>query len=170
LAVSMSKALEKTTLRTETTGVVNVKKGQVALKPNQTIGIDPNATVGIDPNASVRVKGGITVTIPAWENSGRVSQIPDKGGPGHRSKLLTNYNVFKQVNFGSGFVITGWEYASNEQTVPSRQFCYYAEKLDETSEGNISLGQNGQMDSQQRQRNIDVAGAFQNCVWFGGAH
>jgi hypothetical protein len=146
---------------------VTVKDGQVALKPNQSVGLDPNATVGIVPDAVVRVKGEISVPPPP--DDGRRSTNQSGRRPVHSSKLLTNYTVFKHVQFGSGWVMTGWNYASNKQDSPSSQYCYYSENLDETSKDTVGLGSNGQMATQSGQSPIDVAEAFRNCVWFGGA-
>ena len=100
LSESMAKALEKTTLHTDVAGSVTVKDGQVALKPNQSVSLDPNATVGIVPDASVRVKGEISV--PGSPDDGRRSTNQSGRSPAHSSKLLTNYTVFKYVQFGSG--------------------------------------------------------------------
>jgi hypothetical protein len=166
LSESMAKALEKITLHTEVTGSVTVKDGQVALEPNQSVSLDPNATVGIVPDASVRVKGEISVSA---QPDGRRSTNPNSRSPARSSKLVTNYTVFKYVQFGSGTVVTGWNYSSNKQESPSDQYCYYAERLDETASDNINLGSNGRMETQSGQSPIDVAEAFRNCVWFGGA-
>jgi hypothetical protein len=164
LSESMVKAMEKTTLHTDVAGSVTVKDGQVALKPNQSVSLDPNATVGIVPDASVRVKGEISV--PAPPNDGRGST--NSNSRSRSSKLVTNYTVFKYVQFGSGTVVTGWNYASNKEESPSLQYCYYTENLDETSKDTIQLGSNGQMATQSGQPPIDVTEAFRNCVWFVG--
>jgi hypothetical protein len=167
LSESMVKALEKTSLHTEVTGSVTVKDGQVALKPNQSVSLEPNATVGIVPDASIRVKGEISV--PAPPDDGRRLTNQNSRTTTHNHKLLTDYTVFKNVQFGSGTVVTGWNYASNKQESPSLQYCYYTENLDETSKDTIQLGSNGLMATQSGQSPIDAAQAFRNCVWFGGA-
>jgi hypothetical protein len=164
LSESMVKTLEKTTLHTDVAGSVTVKDGQVAVKPNQSVSLDPNATVGIVPDASVRVKGEISV--PAPRDDGRRST--NSNSRSRSSKLVTNYTVFKYVQFGSGTVVTGWNYASSKEESPSLQYCYYTENLDETSKDTIQLGSNGQMATQSGQPPIDVTEAFRNCVWFVG--
>jgi hypothetical protein len=167
LSDSMVRALEKTTLRTDVAGTVTVKDGQVALKPNQSVSLEPNATVGIVPDASVLVRGEISVAAPP-DDRGRPTNQNSNAGT-HNRKLLTNYTVFKNVQFGSGTVATGWNYASNKQASPSDQYCYYTERLDETAHDKINLGSNGQMATQGGESPIDVAEAFRNYVWFGGA-
>lgn len=38
---------------------------------------------------------------------------------------VTNYVVFQNVAFANGVVVTGWRYATNTDTAPSSQYCYY---------------------------------------------
>lgn len=117
-------------------------------------------TVKLDPEARIGVARAETPT-----------PTPDQLGAGARpdsqATAATNFTVFKNVPFGQGQVVTGWNFASSQQKLPTHQYCYYSEQLDGTSKVTIDLGENGNMvvGTQQRAR-IDMRAAYTNCVWF----
>jgi hypothetical protein len=77
--------------------------------------------------------------------------------------------VFKNVPFGPGQVVTGWNFGSSEESTPKHQYCYYSEQIDGTSKVTLDLGENGRSVATAKTRvSVDPAAAYGNCVWFKG--
>jgi hypothetical protein len=53
-----------------------------------------------------------------------VTPPPPPGQTGDAS-VVTNYVVFQNVAFASGVVVTGWRYATNTDSTPAAQYCYF---------------------------------------------
>lgn len=95
------------------------------------------------------------------------TQLGTDAAPPSRAHVATAFTVFKNVPFGSGQVVTGWNFASGDQPTPNHQYCYYSEQIDGTSKVTIDLGENGQTVPPTKTRtSVDPARAFANCVWF----
>lgn len=178
MADAMAKALEKTTLKT--TGDVKLDPeakvkltettldGKVVLDPNASIRLDANgAVVRLDPNSTVRVTG-IPDQIVASVPRPTQEQLRPEVSTSNNAKVVTNFTVFKQVEFGKGRVNTGWEFESSEQIMPSKQFCYYIEGLDEEKQANIliNLARNGVMLPVNPEAKFNFASAAANCIWW----
>lgn len=130
----------------------------LTLKTEGTVKLDPNSTVGLGGRSE------IPTPTPA--------QLGANAVPDSKAAVLTNFTVFKNVPFGQGQVVTGWNFTSSEQKSPSHQYCYYSEQLDGTSKVTIDLGENGRYLPQAKNRaNVEPTTAYTNCVWFkaGGA-
>ena len=122
-------------------------------------------TVKLDPDARLATGGGGPSEVP------RPTEAQLGGGavPVSQAAVLTNFTVFKNVPYGSGQVVTGWNFTSSDQKAPAHQYCYYSEQIDGTSKVTIDLGENGRSVAQTRGRaNVDPRVAYSNCVWFKG--
>lgn len=161
LTKALTDALEKVALKVDASGEVKAT-GTVALEPDQIVALDPNATVALDPNAKVKVTGQVSVNIPTPPPSA----TPSRAAP----KVVTDFTVFKSVRFGNGRVESGWRFATSSQLLPTAQYCSYIETVDDGAAVRVSIGANGAMLPQSKQRaGFNVAEAFANCVWFKGS-
>ena len=138
----------------------------MTLKADGTLKLDTvGATVRLDTsNSTVRlVSSGVSsLTRPTPQ------QLQGDNRPPSNAKPVTNYTIFKKVEFGKGAVWTGWEFQSNEDAAPYQQGCYYMEGGDNDFNASIKydIGWNYAMTPPKRDLPIDVAQAFQSCVWF----
>lgn len=95
------------------------------------------------------------------------TQLGTDAAPHSRANVATAFTVFKNVPFGSGQVVTGWNFASGDQTSPNHQYCYYSEQIDGTSKVTIDLGENGRtLPATKTRTSVDPVRAYANCVWF----
>ena len=118
-------------------------------------------TVKLDPESTLAVGGRSEIPTPT------PAQLGAGAAPDSKAAVVTNFTVFKNVPFGSGQVVTGWNFSSSEQRSPNHQYCYYSEQIDGTSKVTIDLGENGRALPQAKARtNVDPAVAYSNCVWF----
>ena len=126
---------------------------KVTFKTEGTVKLDPESTVGLGNRSEVPTP--------------TAAQLGAGATPESKAAVLTNFTVFKNVPFGSGQVVTGWNFTSSEQKSPSHQYCYYSEQLDGTSKVTVDLGENGRALPQAKARsNVDPTVAYSNCVWF----
>ncbi|WP_428491213.1 hypothetical protein [Rhodopila sp.] len=138
--------------------------GTVRLNPESVVKLDPNATVKVDPNAALKVDASavhMTADLP------HPSERQYTGGS--NARVVTDYTIFKTVEFGAGTVITGWNFTSSEQDRPNSQFCYYAApSVDGVISVRIELAKEGQYlpIAQNNSANVDTAAAVQKCIWF----
>jgi hypothetical protein len=96
------------------------------------------------------------------------TQLDPDAAPPSRANVATAFTVFKNVPFGSGQVVTGWNFASGDQASPNHQYCYYSEHIDGTSKVTIDLGENGKTlpPPSKTRTTVDPVRAYANCVWF----
>ncbi len=126
---------------------------KVTFKTEGIVKLDPESTVGLGSRSEVPTP--------------TAAQLGAGATPESKASVLTNFTVFKNVPFGSGQVVTGWNFTSSEQKSPSHQYCYYSEQLDGTSKVTVDLGENGRALPQAKARsNVDPTVAYSNCVWF----
>ena len=127
------------------------------------ITLKTEGTVKLDPDSKIEVAGGARSDVPAPT----ASQLGAGAAPDSKAAVNTNFTVFKNVPYGQGQVVTGWNFSSSEQKAPSHQYCYYSEQLDGTSKVTIDLGENGRQLPQSKARtSVDPGVAYSNCVWF----
>ncbi|HJS87855.1 MAG TPA: hypothetical protein VJ779_20575 [Acetobacteraceae bacterium] len=81
--------------------------------------------------------------------------------------VVTNFTVFKHVQYGHGTVVTGWTYASSESPTPASQFCYYSEPSGGGAATLYDIARNGQLLTVDHAP-VDVAEAARDCVWSDG--
>lgn len=149
LAGVLASALEKATMHAQ-------------LDPNASVRLDPAATVGLDPEAKVHIADDATLPRPT------AAQLrPDASAPS-KAAVRTNYTVFKNVKFGAGEVVTGYNF-SPAGSVPDRQYCYYASGADEQPYVTTPVAANGRYAAPAHpQEGLDPAKAAAECVWFDG--
>jgi hypothetical protein len=164
-AKALVQAFERAELRTTVSGVMSLSPNtELRLVSGQTVKLEEGAMVRLDPNASVHVVGDIKIPKPSDEQL----QV---NTPNASDELpFTSYTIFKTVNYGSGSVVTGWEYDLTDTMRPKNQYCYYRQTLDKGLAGKISLAENGfprkPSSSVRLPFNFDEAVA--NCIWFSG--
>ena len=148
MADAIGRALDRTKLT-----------GEVSVKPDSRVALDTTgATVRLDTSHSVvRLDTG-SVPRPS------TMQLGTNAAPQSNGKVVTNYTVFKSVNYGNGMVVTGWKYSSNEDVSPRSQYCYYDQKEGDGSRS-ISLATDG-IRQTLHSNVIDVDDAIKNCVWY----
>ncbi|MDB5513179.1 MAG: hypothetical protein JWR08_2662 [Enterovirga sp.] len=118
-------------------------------------------TVKLDPESKLDLSSRSEVPTPT------AAQLGAGATPDSKAPVLTNFTVFKNVPLGGGQVVTGWNFTSSDQKVPSHQYCYFSEQLDGTSKVTVDLGENGRAVPQPKTRpNLDPKVAYSNCVWF----
>jgi hypothetical protein len=173
MATAFVEALEKSTLKMtgevklDPQATVKLDAGaQVKVDPMSTVRLDAsNTVVRLDPNAAVKVQGGNNDDIPRpTQNQLRFNTLPPSKVP-----VVTNYTVFKNVAYSKGTVMTGWNFSSNEEAAPSREYCYYTETINDGVGVRIDLATNGQfIQKGQSPAAFDRRSAAASCVWFGG--
>jgi hypothetical protein len=161
LATALADALNKVTLKTD---------GSVKLdSTGSTVKLDSHAAaVALDTRGGVvRLdSSGLAGSRPTEQ------QLAPDAKPVSNAKPVTDYTVFKTVQFGEGEVVTGWTFKSSEDSLPSRQYCYYTHES--TTDDNMSLRYNIAIDGTRmpsgRGMPVNIEQAFANCVWFGSGH
>jgi hypothetical protein len=163
-ASTFSKALADVQLRAVAEGTVQLQPNELSLAKDQTISLDPSSRVLLDPAAKVRADGEIQVQTPS------VSSL-DTTRPPRRAAAtptITNFTVFKEVDFDKGQVVTGWKFLTSAQKFPTTQYCYYTEKLEGSLfEPVVYIGLNEELDPPKNlPEGFEIAAAFKKCVWF----
>jgi hypothetical protein len=121
-------------------------------------------TLKVEPPVKPEPAEPVTAPIPKPSET----QLGTDAAPASRASVATAFTVFKNVPFGSGQVVTGWNFTSGDQPNPNHQYCYYSEQIDGTSKVTIDLGENGHtLPAPTKTRtSVDPARAYANCVWF----
>lgn len=120
-------------------------------------------TLKLDPNATVKAAAAPASEVPRPTEA----QLGAGQGGAGGAAVTTAYTVFKNTPYGSGQVVTGWNFTSSDQKVPQHQYCYYSEQLDGSSKVTIDLGENGRpLPATKTKANMDPVMAYANCVWF----
>ncbi|MPR11767.1 hypothetical protein [Microvirga tunisiensis] len=166
LADTLRTVLEKVTVETN---------GEVKIANGQTVGLNPDATVAVEPGGTVRVEGGTVRaegTIASRSDPAAPSPTQFHGssaGTGNDANIVTNFTIFKTVNYGAGKVTTGWKFKSNEDTAPFNEYCYYVQ-LQSSGGGmvTVDLAEDGKMSPPSGTLAIDHGDAAKRCIWFNG--
>jgi hypothetical protein len=163
LASTLSKTLSEVQLRATAEGTVRLEPNELSLAKDQTVSLDPTSRLLLDPTAKVRADGEIQIQTP--------SISPLEGMTPRRAntpQILTEFTVFKTVDFEKGQVWTGWNFLTSAQKFPTHQYCYYTEKLEASQfEPVVYIGLNENLDPpKQLPEGFDIDAAFKKCVWF----
>ena len=162
LTSALSRALSEVRLQATAKGTVELQPSELSLAKGQTISLDPTSRVLLDPTAKVRADGEIQIQGP--------SISPPEGSTPRRATapLITNFTVFKRVEFDKGQVWTGWKFLTSAQKSPTYQYCYYTETLEGSQfEPVVYFGVNEKLDPpKQVPKGFDMEAAFKKCVWF----
>jgi hypothetical protein len=130
-----------------------------------TVKLDDGSTGKPDTKEATGHLDTTDSSIRPTEQQVRPQAVPPSG-----AKPVTDFTVFKHVEWGKGSVVTGWDYGSNEDETPKSQFCYYTPV--ETGNGisiRYTIANDGVLDTRVSKYPFDAKKAFANCIWFGGA-
>ncbi len=163
LASTLSKALAEVHLRATAEGTVQLQPSELSLAKGQTISLDPSSRVLLDPTAKVRADGEIQVLGPSISTLEGMKPRQTTNIP-----TITNFTVFKIMQFEKGQVFTGWKFLTSAQKSPTRQYCYYTQSLEDAEfEPVVYIGVNEMLDPpKQLPKGFDIDAAFKKCVWF----
>jgi hypothetical protein len=160
---AFQKALSKIEFQGTAVGKVELNVPQLTLAKGATVSIDPSSRLLIDPNAKVTADGEIRVHAPSIS-------IPRSPSPKSlaQSRTISNFTVFKTVPFDRGDVVTGWNYLTSAQEVPTQQYCYYHQRGDNSDVAiQINLANDGIPDTERSApKSFDYGAATVKCVWF----
>jgi hypothetical protein len=175
VATAMTTALERSTIRTT---------GEVKVTPDSVVKLDPNATVGVDPEGKVALLVPPDATVKLEPNAKITVNVPNtavprpsteqwtgRNQPQTNAKVVTNFTIFKFVDYKNGTVATGWDFESSEQSVPKTEFCYYNQQAPggEGVSFRVDLAVDGRLRPQTRSRGeLNVIDAARHCIWFNG--
>ena len=165
LSSAFSKALLETHLKATAEGTVQLEPHEISLAKGQTVSFDSNSRLLLDPAAKVLANGELTVqapsiSVPQGNTQKSTTKIP----------VITNFTVFKRVPFGKGVIMTGWEFLTSVQKLPTSQYCYYTESSELTgADAVIDVGEDQKpITSGKTSQAIDMTVAYNSCVWFKG--
>src|SRR5262249_10940050 len=144
-------------------GTVELQPSELSLAKGQTISLDPSSRVLLDPMAKIRADGEIQIQSPSISAGGDTPRRTSSTTP-----IITNFTVFKRVEFEKGQVWTGWRFLTSAQKLPTSQYCYYTEKLDYSEfEPVVVFATDEKLDPpKQLPKGFDIDAAFKRCVWF----
>ncbi len=146
-------ALNRSTIKTE--GVVKLTDdgNTVKLATSEPLRLDTKgATVQLDTTSA---------SIRPTEEQLRPQAVPQSG-----ATPVTDFTVFKAVAWEKGIVVTGWDYDSNEDKMPKRQFCYYTTDTGNGIATRYTIARDGVFDHRASTYPFDAQQAFLNCTWF----
>jgi hypothetical protein len=164
-AKALVEVFERAELKTTVSGVVSLSPAaELRLASGQMVKLDEGATVRLDPNASVRIVGDLKMPQPSKQQLQMDSRSESDVLP------FTSYTIFKDVNYGSGVVETGWNYDLSDTGRPKYQHCFYTQALDKGLASKVTLAVNGypRRPSSLTNLSFNFDGALANCIWFSG--
>jgi hypothetical protein len=167
VAEAIGQAFSRATIHTAVDGQVSLASdATLTLSSGQTIKLAEGTTVALDPNSSVRVVGDFKVDVP--QPSKQQLQLDTTSNS--KELPFTQYTVFKGVNFGSGYVVTGWNFDLTDTSKPFYQRCYYEQALDQGVAATHTIAVDGSPRplSSLAKLPFDFDGAIANCIWFSG--
>jgi hypothetical protein len=164
-AKALVDAFERTKLKTTVSGVMSLSPdAQLRLADGQMIKLQDGATIKLHANSSVRVVGDIKMPQPSKPQLQMDTRSASDELP------FTTYTIFKSVNYGSGYVDSGWEYDLSDTTRPKFQYCHYRARLDRGLAGKVVLAINGapRRPSNSVKLPFKFDEALGNCIWVSG--
>ncbi len=148
LAATLTQALERSQLHAR-------------LDPGSTVRLDPDARVAMDPAAN-RVQLDAPMPRPSRE------QMRPDAAARSGVAVQTNYTVFKVVQWGSGRVVTGYNFTPDGK-VPDHQYCYFADDIDQTTYKTVHIAAEGRFIAPPNPpAGLEPAKAAAECLWFDG--
>jgi hypothetical protein len=163
-AKALVEALGRTELKTVVSGTMSLSPdSELKLASGQTVKLNEGATVKLDPKSSVRVVGDLNVEFPQPSKQ----QLQVDATSGSNELPITDYTIFKSVKFGSGYVVSGWNYELSDTMRPKLQYCYYGQSIDEGLSTNHYIAIDGSplKPSQLMKLSFNFDGALANCIW-----
>ena len=167
VATALVQAIEHAELKTSVTGTMSLaENSEVHLAAGQSVKLEDGAIVKLEPNSSVRVVGDLKIDIPQpskgqlqLDTTSKNDELP-----------FTNYTVFTSIQYGTGEVVTGWNYDLSDTMRPKTQYCYYGQRVDTGLSARYTLAVNNmpQRPSPLAKLSFNFDGAVANCIWFSG--
>jgi hypothetical protein len=168
VANALVESLEHAQLKTTVSGAMSLApNSELTLAPNQVIKVQEGSIVKLDPKSSVRVVGDLKFDMPQpsrqqlqLDTMTRSSELP-----------FTNYTIFKNVDYGGGEVVTGWNFDLSDTARPKSQVCYYNQHVDKGLgiRQTIAINRTPLPPAASTKTKFDFAAALSNCIWFSGA-
>lgn len=165
-AKALGDAFQKAQIKTLVTGTMALANAEVSLAKDQSVRLAEGSVVKLDPGSSIRVTGDFKTDVP--QPSKRQLQL-DATTNG-KDLPFTRYTVFKSAPFGTGVVVTGWNFELSDTTRPQLQRCYYEQILDKGIAATQTIAIDGapRRPSALTKLSFDFDGALGNCIWFSG--
>jgi hypothetical protein len=167
-AKALVEAFQRTELRTNVSGTMSLASdSEVRMAAGQTVTLNEGAVVKLDENSSVRIIGDLKIDMP--QPSKRQLQL---NATSKSDELpFTNYTVFRNVGYGAGDVVTGWDYDLSDTTRPKVQFCYYTQSVAKGLSAKYTIAVNGspRRPSGLEKLSFNFDEALSSCIWFSGA-
>jgi hypothetical protein len=167
IASALRDAFAHAELKTHVTGTLSLTPGsELTLAPNQTVKLAEGAVVKLDPNSSVRVVGDLKLDVPQPSKQ----QLQLDATSGSKELPVTQYTVFKTVVYGTGYVVTSWNFELPDTARPYYQRCYYEQNLDQglAATQTIAIDGSPRPVSALAKLPFDFEGALAGCAWFSG--
>jgi hypothetical protein len=152
-----------------------VVSGRMALSPNsevslaagQTVTLHEGATVKLDPNSTIRVIGDLKYNLPQPSKQQLQEDATSRGN----ELPFTSYTVFKSINYGAGWVDTGWDFDLSDTIRPKRQYCHYRQNISKGKAIKYMIAVDGtaRPPSPLAKLSFNFDDALSNCIWFSGA-
>lgn len=150
-------------------GIVKMDPGKVTVQQDAPLQVTGDVAVhqdkpfAIAQDKPLQVAGEITANMPRPTGA----QMAPTSRPASNAKAVTNYTIFKTVDFPPGQVVTGWRFDDSTQETPSHQYCYYNRTIEENADAAIYIGYDGNFKQPRHVPNgVNITTAFQNCVWY----
>jgi hypothetical protein len=162
-------ALEHAQLTTSVTGTMSLPpNAEIKLADGQMVKLEQKTPLKLDPNSSVRIVGNLKLDVPQPSKGQLQVDLPSKTG----ERPLTDYTIFRSGQYGSGVVVTGWNFEPSEPSRPRLQHCYYQETVTNGKHVKIMLSINDaplkSSSTAKPSINFNFDEALSNCVWFTG--
>jgi hypothetical protein len=166
-ASALHHAFARAELKTSVTGTLSLAPGaELTLARDQTVKLAEGAVVKLDPSSSVRVVGDLKVDVPQPSKQ----QLQLDATSGSKELPFTQYTVFKTEPYGTGYVVTSWNFGLSETSRPYHQRCYYEQNLDQGLAATQTIAVDGspRRVSTLAKLPFDFDGALASCTWFSG--
>lgn len=165
IASAVTEGISRAQVKTIVGGTMTLAPtAELRVADGQTISLDPSTTVRLDPDTTIKVVGDFKVDVPQPSKE----QLQVDATSSSKELPSTRYTVFRFVRFGSGSVVTAWNFELTDTATPNFQRCYY----EETLSGGVSAIQNIAFNGLPKPPNalnklsFDFDGAVANCIWF----
>jgi hypothetical protein len=166
IATALTEAFEHANLKATVSGKMSLVPTELKLARGQIVKLEDGATVRVDPNSSVRVVGDLKVDMPRPSEQ----QLQRNETIGNDELPFTSYTIFKDVEYSSGTVETGWNFELSDTTRPTMQRCTYRQKITTGFSTNyvLAVDDSPRPPGPLQKLPFNFDEALSNCIWFSG--
>ena len=163
IGIMIADAIKKMEITTEISGSVNLNSNPLLLDSSSKIGIDKNSAVRISPDSTVTINGNIRVIQPKPSSEQLDLKAVSKGGV----SPITDYIIFRDINFGNGQVETKYVYNIDTPERPRVQICGYYQTITSTKSISFNVGKDGiKEDGKSAAKlGLNIDELFKYCQW-----